>query len=94
MRLLIFIGMMIVFISVFFSIFIFESMVKPETMCIGSGEAEGCGDGMGAPMIMGLTLIVFFVVIDIMVMIIIYKSLSAEGGAASHATYPAWVGKQ
>lgn len=80
MKVLILIGMLIIFISAFFSFFIFDTVVRGGIKCLYSGE--GCGEGTAAPIVLGLAMVAFFIVIDILVVYIITKSIAAGSYSA------------
>jgi hypothetical protein len=77
MKVLILIGMLIIFISAFFSFFIFDTLIRDNINC-GLQGGEGCdGSGTGLPLMFGLMMIVFFIIIDILVVYVILKSIAS-----------------
>ena len=79
MRLLIFIGMVIIFISAFFMFFIFDTAVKNSMQCltgIGTGACESGGSMFD--LVLALCIIGFFVLIDIGVVYIVMSSITSE----------------
>ena len=76
MKLLIAIGMLIVFISAFFMLLIFDVMIKGGMSCLYEEGLTGCESGeMGFNFIVGLMLIAVFAIIDIAAMYLIFNSL-------------------
>ena len=84
MKVLILIGMLIIFISAFFSFFIFDTVIKDNIRCGFYGGDDCNGDDTGAPLIFGFTMIMFFVIIDVLVVYIVMKSVAA----GSYSTWP------
>ena len=93
MKLLILIGMVIIFISAFFTLFIFDTVIKSNLRCLADSDAEGCNDGVtSTPVVFGFVMIAFFIVIDALVIYVIMKSISADDSTFS--SYPSWSQKQ
>ncbi len=82
MRILIIIGMVIIFISAFFILFIFDSVVKEQIKCMAGFETYSC-DVMAASksLVIGLALIAMFLIIDGGVMYMIIKSITESGSS-------------
>ena len=70
MKILILIGMVIVFISVFFMFFIYDTSIKNNLACF-TDEDVTCGQEVASGVIMGAFMILMFIVIDIITIYII-----------------------
>jgi uncharacterized membrane protein len=82
MRILIIIGMVIIFISAFFILFIFYSIVKDQVRCMAGFEANSCNlQESGKSLIIGVVLIAMFLIIDGGVLYMIIKSITESGSA-------------
>ena len=77
MKILIVIGMIIVFISAFFLFFIFDTSIRPQLTCMMDNEIE-CEDAGFAGLIIGMLMIGMFIVIDIITVYIIVNTAMAE----------------
>ena len=76
MRIIIFTGMVIVFISVFFMLFIFDVMVKAEIPCAVKPLSPACRvDANGMALVLGLVMIAVFFLIDVLTVWLILKTL-------------------
>ncbi|MCX6815121.1 MAG: hypothetical protein NTY20_05740 [Candidatus Aenigmarchaeota archaeon] len=82
MRILIILGMLIVFISAFFILFIFDTIVKEQVKCMAGLESSSCDlREAGKTLIAGLTLIAMFLIIDGGVLYMIIKSITESGSS-------------
>ncbi len=82
MRILIVMGMVIIFISIFFILFIFDSVVREQVKCMAGFEADSCNlQESGKSMIIGLTLIAMFLIVDSGVLYMIIKTITESGSA-------------
>jgi hypothetical protein len=82
MKILIFIGMVIIFISAFFILFIFDTIVSEQLRCLSGLESGSCNVQESAKaLILGITLIVMFLIIDGGVIYIIMKSINSSGSS-------------
>jgi len=82
MKILIFIGMVIIFISVFFILFIFDTVVKDQVRCMAGFEANSCNlQESGKSLIIGVALIAMFLIIDGGVLYMIIKTITESGSA-------------
>ena len=82
MRILIFIGMVIIFISVFFILFIFDSVVKEQVRCMAGFEGSSCDmRESGKSLIIGLALIAMFLIVDGGVLYMIIKTITQSGSS-------------
>lgn len=76
MKVLIFTGMVIVFISVFFMLFIFDVLVSQNIPCLANPTSPACNTGnSGMSLVIGLTTITLFAFIDIITIWLIFKTL-------------------
>jgi hypothetical protein len=92
MRILIFIGLLIVFISAFFSIMIFEVFMRSGLRCMADPEGAGCQNGSAGPQLaMGSVMIALFLLVDVATVYIILKAVSAGD---SYSSYPNWAQRQ
>jgi hypothetical protein len=72
MKILILMGMITVFISVFFMFFIFDALIRPQTACFISPDHPNCDSSMGmGAMVMGLLMLGLFIVVDVVTIYII-----------------------
>jgi len=82
MRILIVMGMVIIFISIFFILFIFDSVVREQVKCMAGFEANSCNlQESGKSMIIGLALIAMFLIVDSGVLYMIIKTITESGSA-------------
>ncbi|HJW96660.1 MAG TPA: hypothetical protein VJ485_00685 [archaeon] len=82
MRILIVLGMIVIFISVFFILFIFDTIVKEQIKCMAGFETGACDLKESAQgLIIGLAFIAMFLIIDSGVLYIIIKSIAESGSA-------------
>jgi hypothetical protein len=83
MKILILIGMIVIFISAFFIFFIFDTLIRPQVACFINSQQPACSSsaGPGALMI-GLLMVIFFVVIDIVTVYIILTTMSESESAS------------
>ena len=82
MRILILIGMVIIFISIFFILFIFDSVVKEQVKCMAGFESSSCDlQESGKSLIVGLALIAMFLIVDSGVLYMIIKTITESGSA-------------
>lgn len=82
MRILILIGMVIIFISIFFILFIFDSVVKEQVKCMAGFEGGSCDlRESGKSLIVGLTLIAMFLIVDSGVLYMIIKTITESGSS-------------
>jgi len=82
MRILITIGMVIIFISVFFILLIFDSVVKEQVKCMAGFENQACDlRETGKSLVIGLALISMFLIVDGGVLYMIIKSISESGSS-------------
>ena len=80
MRILIVIGMVIIFISVFFILFIFDSIVREQVKCMAGFEEQACDlREAGKNLVLGLALISMFLIVDGGVLYMIIKSITESG---------------
>lgn len=71
MKVLIAVGMVIIFISVFFMLFIFDSLVKQGGACV-FGFGECATNNPGFSLVFGIILIAFFVVVDAVAIYLVF----------------------
>jgi len=82
MRILIIIGMVIIFISAFFIIFIFDSVVKDQVRCMAGFETYSCDVREASKtLVIGLAFIAMFLIIDGGVLYMIIKSITESGSS-------------
>ena len=82
MRILIALGMVVIFISVFFILFIFDTVVKEQVKCMAGFGSNSCNlQESGKSLITGLALIAMFLIVDSGVLYIIIKTISESGSA-------------
>ncbi len=82
MKIIIALGMVIIFISAFFILFIFDTVIRDQVRCMAGFEHSSCDIKQASfTMIMGLGLIALFLVIDTAVLYIIIKSITTSGSA-------------
>jgi hypothetical protein len=75
-------GMVIIFISIFFILFIFDSVVREQVKCMAGFEANSCNlQESGKSMIIGLALIAMFLIVDSGVLYMIIKTITESGSA-------------
>jgi len=80
MRILIAIGMLIIFISVFFILFIFDTVVKEQVKCMAGFESQSCDlKEASKSLLIGLALITMFLIVDGGVLYMIIKSITESG---------------
>lgn len=76
MKLLITIGMVIIFISVFFMLLIGDSIFSSSLMCTTEGTGTVCNfTGFTGPGLMGMLMIVFFLIIDVFSVYLIISNI-------------------
>ena len=76
MKVLIFTGMVIVFISVFFILFIFDVLVRAQIPCVIKPFSDICTmNKNGMALVVGLTIIALFFLVDIVTVWLIFKAL-------------------
>lgn len=80
MKILILIGMVIVFISVFFMFFIFDTSVGGQIICFTNSEVA-CGAEEMDAFITGLLMIGMFIIVDIITIYIIATTAMTESEA-------------
>lgn len=81
MKILIFIGMLIVFISAFFIFFIFDVVMKENISCLNQKENLECNTSHAVRSVMiGLGFIGGFIIVDGIVIYLIMKHLTASTG--------------
>ncbi len=78
MKVLILIGMVIVFISAFFSFFVFNTVIREGIKCVFSAGESCSGSVTGGVVIFGFAVIAFFIAIDALVVYIILKSVYTD----------------
>lgn len=82
MKILIFIGMVIIFISVFFILFIFDAAIKEQVKCMAGFESNSCDLKEAAQsLIIGLAFIAMFLIVDSGVLYMIIKTITESGSA-------------
>ena len=80
MKIIIFTGMLIIFISVFFMLSIFDILIKANVECIRGMESIKCNiKEFGFSFMLGLSLIGMFILVDVAVIYLILKVVSASG---------------
>lgn len=77
MKILIVIGMIIVFISAFFILFIFETSVRNNVLCFTDSDVT-CGAEVVGTMITGLLMIGMFILVDAITVYIIVNTAMSE----------------
>lgn len=80
MRILIFIGMVIIFISAFFIFFIFDVVVKDQIQCFSHTENSCNTQEAGKLLLIGLSFIGMFIIIDAVVVYLVVKNLTVSTG--------------
>ena len=76
MKVLIVIGMLIVFISAFFMLFIFDVMIKGGMTCLYEEGLTGCESGnIGLNFMIGLLLVAVFAIVDIAALYLIFNNI-------------------
>lgn len=79
MKTLIFTGMVIIFVSVFFMLGIFDALVKSNVQCINELGSMRCNlKEFGFSFILGLLLIGMFFMIDVAVVYLLVSSASKQ----------------
>jgi len=79
MKLLIFVSMVIIFISCFFMFFIFDTMIMTHIECLSDLESSACNlPGMATSFMVGIFMIAMFVLVDILVIYILIKTLTSK----------------
>jgi len=79
MKVLIAVSMVIIFISAFFTFFIFDTVIKTEIECISGIENQVCDEqNFSLSFIFGLFMIGVFVLIDIIVVYIVAKIVTSK----------------
>jgi len=82
MKILIILGMVIIFISAFFILFIFDSVVKDQVKCMTGFETNSCDVREASKtLLVGITLMAMFLIIDGGVLYMIIKSITESGSA-------------
>ena len=82
MKIIIILGMVIIFISAFFMLFIFDRVVKDQISCMAGLEATTCDlSQTGKSLIMGIALIAMFLIVDSGVLYLIIKSITESGSS-------------
>ncbi len=82
MKILIFIGMVIIFISAFFIIYIFESVVVKDIECMAGLELGACDlRDTTTSFVAAMALIAMFLIVDSAVMYLIMKSITSSGSS-------------
>lgn len=82
MKILIAIGMVIIFISAFFILFILDGLMKNQLKCAVGMEASSCDQReAGKAIIIGLAFIAMFLIIDGGVLYMIIKSITSSGSS-------------
>jgi hypothetical protein len=82
MKILIIIGMVIIFISAFFILFIFDTVVKRQVVCMQTIEQSTCNvKEMGQSLILGISLIAMFLIVDSGILYMIVKSITTSGSS-------------
>ncbi len=82
MKILIFIGMVIIFISAFFIIYIFESVVVRDIECMAGLELGACDiRETTTSFVVAMGLIAMFLIVDSAVVYLIMKSISTSGSS-------------
>jgi hypothetical protein len=81
MRMLITIGMVVIFISVFFIMLTIDSVIKNDMNCLASGEGKTvCNlDNMGFAFIIKMIVVGFFILIDIVTVYLIVTNVMPHG---------------
>jgi hypothetical protein len=88
MKIIITIGMVIIFISAFFMLFIFDTVVKDHMKCMLGIEDAACSlKDTGTSLAIGLSLITIFLIIDSVVLYIIFRTVMSSG--SSYVSYSA-----
>ena len=88
MKIIITIGMVIIFISAFFMLFIFDTVIKDHVKCMVGMEDGMCSlRDTGTSLAIGLSLITIFLIIDGAVLYIIFKTVTSSG--SSYVSYSA-----
>ena len=77
MKILLSIGMIIVFISAFFIFFIFDTSIRSQITCFTNPEVK-CGARETGAFVMGLLMIGLFVIVDIITAYIILSTAVSE----------------
>ena len=80
MRLLIFIAMVIIFISAFFMFFIFDATIKNQISCFSHTENNCNTQEAGKLILIGLSFIGMFIIIDVVVIYLVIKNLTVSTG--------------
>jgi len=76
MKLLVAVGMLIIFISAFFILFIFNVMVRAQIRCLYEEGLINCNSAeMGFGFVIGLVIIAVFVMIDTAALYLIFSNL-------------------
>lgn len=78
MKILILIGMIIVFISAFFMFFIFDTSIRSRIICFTQSDIQ-CGAGWLGTVLTGAFMIAMFLIIDIITVYIIFTTALHEG---------------
>ena len=79
MKIVIAIGMVVIFISAFFMFFIFDTVIKDQIACISSLDSTLCDMKQTSSFLMiGIALITLFLLIDGVVLYIVIKSITAS----------------
>ena len=79
MKILILIGMVIVFISAFFIFFVFDTSINAQIACFMDPEAVCGSEEMGA-FVIGLLMIGMFIIIDIVTIYVVITTAMSETG--------------
>ncbi|MEM7815666.1 MAG: hypothetical protein QXN71_00935 [Candidatus Aenigmatarchaeota archaeon] len=80
MKVIIAIGMVIIFISTFFMLFIFDTVIRRHISCISSIESGDCNlRETGTSLIIGIAFIAMFLIIDSAVLYLIIKTITSSG---------------
>jgi len=88
MKILIFIGMVIIFISAFFIIYIFESVVIKDIECMAGLEQGMCDlRETTSTFVVAMVLVAMFLIVDSAVIYLIMKSITGSG--SSYIAYSA-----
>jgi len=75
MKFVIFLGMLVIFISCFFIFFTFDAMAKSKMICTSEGEAVRCNFmELNATIIFGILVVGMFLFVDSLVLYVMIKS--------------------
>jgi len=82
MKIVIIIGMLVIFISSFFILFIFDRVIKDQVACMAGLEDASCDYSQNSKsLILGISLIAMFLIVDSGVLYMIIKSITSSGSS-------------